>query len=121
MVAVLRDRPRGERTVIGNAGRMNAHRRWAGVIVLLVVSCCCQTASADIVRGLGRVIAGILEVPRATLVGTLSGPPIFGTAVGLLGGALSGVQLVVGGVLDVASSVVGIGMKAAPYILPFVF
>ena len=73
-------------------------------------------AEADILRGLLRIIGGVLEVPRATLAGTFSGPPILGTAVGLLAGTLHGVGMVAGGALETVISAVPFAAKLAPYI-----
>ncbi len=74
------------------------------------------TAHADILRGLVEIVAGVLEVPRSTLAGTFSGPPIVGTLAGVLTGAVRGVGLLASGAFDVVAGVVPLAIKAAPFI-----
>ena len=76
-------------------------------------------AEADILRGLLRIVGGVLEVPRATLAGTFSGPPILGTAVGLLAGTLNGLGMVPGGAIETVISAIPFTGKLAPYIPVF--
>jgi hypothetical protein len=77
-------------------------------------------AEADIVRGLGKIISGVLIVPVAVLQGTVQGPPLFGTAIGAISGTIKGAGMLIGGVLDIASSALPLAKAAAPYLLPFV-
>ena len=77
-------------------------------------------AHADVIRGLTKIIGGVLSVPLSVLSGTFSGPPVIGTLVGAVNGVVGGVGSVLSGVLDVASSAVSIAKTAAPYVLPFV-
>ncbi|MDP3722584.1 MAG: hypothetical protein Q8R91_03680 [Candidatus Omnitrophota bacterium] len=76
------------------------------------------TAEANILLGLQKIVTGILQVPLSTLAGTFSGPPVIGTAMGVLGGTINGVGLVLSGVFDVVAGVVPLAKSAAPFVLP---
>lgn len=78
-----------------------------------------HAAHADIVRGLMRIVGGLIEVPRSTLAGTFGGPPIIGTLVGALSGALNGVLMVAGGTIETVVSTVPLAAKLAPLIPVF--
>jgi len=55
-------------------------------------------------HGLGQVVAGVvLELPKTVLDATFSGPPVVGTAVGLLAGTARALQVTVGGVVEMAA------------------
>ena len=55
-------------------------------------------------HGVGQVLAGLtFELPKNVLTGTLDGPPVVGTAIGLLGGAARAAQKTVGGVVEMAA------------------
>ena len=96
--------------------------RWATAIAAsLLVLGLGPPASADLMRGIGSVIAGVFEIPRATLAGTMNGPPLIGTLVGALGGTLNAISLLTSGLFDLAGSAVTLGVKAAPFVLPFIF
>ena len=86
--------------------------------MLLAIIVCAHPseASADILRGLLRVVGGVLELPRATLAGTVGGPPILGTLVGALTGVVRGAGMIVGGTLETALSAIPFAGKLAPYI-----
>jgi hypothetical protein len=88
-----------------------------GVGLLLIA----PPAEAAIVRGLQEVIAGVLEVPLSTLVGTFTGPPVLGTVFGAVTGIIHGVGLVAHGALEFAASGVSIAKTVGPYLLPFAF
>lgn len=91
----------------------------AGVLVIqLFIG---QTSSAEIIQGIKDIVEGVLTVPYATVVGTVNGPPLIGTIVGALNGTLNGVLLVTRGALELADAAIGIGLKAAPFVLPFLF
>ena len=75
-------------------------------------------ASADVVRGVGKVLMGILGVPLDTIAGTFSGPPILGTVMGLLRGLFSGVTMVLGGTFELAMDGLSVAKAIAPYLLP---
>ncbi|MBI2093273.1 MAG: hypothetical protein HYT88_00915 [Candidatus Omnitrophica bacterium] len=63
-------------------------------------------------HGLGQVLGGIVfELPKTVLDATLSGPPVVGTAVGLLAGASRAVQTTVGGVVEMAEAFDPFGTK----------
>ena len=76
------------------------------------------TASADIIRGVGKILMGVLGVPLDTIAGTFSGPPIIGTLMGALRGLFSGVGMVLGGTLEVAMDGLSLAKSLAPYLLP---
>ncbi len=66
------------------------------------------------------MVAGVLQVPVSLIVGTFSGPPIIGTLFGAVNGAIKGVGMVAGGVLELGMDGIGLAKMAAPYVLPFV-
>ena len=75
-------------------------------------------AHADIVRGIADLIGAVFEIPRATLAGTFGGPPILGTAVGLLSGTFNSVTMVASGALELLGSAIPIAKTVAPYLIP---
>ena len=75
-------------------------------------------AEADIVRGIQKIIGGVLSIPMSTLAGTFNGPPIIGTLVGALGGTVNGVGMLLSGVMDLAASAVPVAKTVAPYLIP---
>ena len=66
-----------------------------------------------------RVVGGVLEVPKDAIVGTFSGPPLIGTAVGAVVGVLRGTAMVASGALETVISAIPIAAKAAPWIPVF--
>jgi len=72
-------------------------------------------AHANLFRGLGYIIAGVLEIPRQTLGNALN-PPVLGAVVGALGGTLRGLGLVTRGTLEVVGTVIPMAIKLAPLI-----
>ena len=76
-------------------------------------------AQAGLVHGILSIIVGVLEIPRSTLAGTFSGPPIVGTLVGAVNGTLRGVGLVTGGALETVFSSAALAKKLAPLVLFF--
>lgn len=88
-----------------------------GVLLTLMA----RPAEAEVGRGIQKIIGGVLVVPLAILQGTVQGPLLFGPAVGVIGGTIKGAGMIVGGVLDIASSAIPLAKAAAPYVLPFVF
>ena len=90
------------------------------LIVIAGLAGAAPEAHAGIVTGIQKIVMGVLSIPVSTLTGTFSGPPILGTVMGALNGAISGVGLVVGGVFDIASGAIPLAKTAAPYVLPFV-
>ena len=70
-------------------------------------------------RGLMRIVGGVLEVPRSTLAGTFGGPPIIGTVVGALSGAFHGVLMAAGGAIETIVSAIPLASKLAPLIPVF--
>ena len=78
------------------------------------------TAEAAFGRGLGYLLAGLVEIPRSVLVGTVTGPPILGTAFGAVGGVMRTAGLLLGGTLEILGTAIPVAAKAAPAVLPFV-
>ena len=78
-------------------------------------------AQADLISGLGKIVAGVFAIPLSVITGTLSGPPILGTVLGVANGTINAVGLVAGGTLEVAASAVPIAKTVAPFLLPFLF
>ena len=78
-------------------------------------------AHAGLVSGIGRIVAGVFQLPLSTLVGTLSGPPVLGTVFGAVNGAIGTVTMVTGGVFEVAAAAIPWARAAAPFVLPFLF
>ena len=75
--------------------------------ILLLVGCSVASAESSdpsFLHGVGQVIAGVLfELPKTVLSATLDGPPVVGTAVGLLAGTARALQMTVGGVAEMAA------------------
>ena len=58
----------------------------------------------NFLHGVGQVIGGVLfEFPKTVLSATLDGPPVVGTAVGLLAGTARALQVTVGGIVEMAA------------------
>jgi hypothetical protein len=100
------------------------HRWTRGIVVCLSsVVAFTEAASADglgdLVGGLGQLLTGVFAIPVEAIQGTLSGPPILGTIGGILSGAVHTVGSTLGGVLQVAKSIVPIAASLAPF-LPWV-
>ena len=85
-----------------------------GLLLALV-----QPARADIIRGLGKIIGGVFQIPLSTLSGTFSGPPIVGTLFGALGGAFNGLGMITDGALEIVGDAVPLAQSVAPLVLPF--
>ena len=108
---------------MGSAAGSGSHsiRRLRLIVVVSLVSLLAMPspAHADIVRGLMRIIGGVLEIPRSALVGTFTGPPILGTVGGVLVGAVNGIGMVASGALETIVSAIPLAAKAAPWIPVF--
>ena len=91
----------------------------AGTVVWLVLLLCAPSAEANVIRGIGKILSGVLLVPLSTLAGTFSGPPLVGTIAGAFNGTVQGVGLVASGALELANSGVAVAKTVAPYLLPF--
>ncbi len=85
-----------------------------------LITLCPQHAEAGIASGLLKIVAGVIELPRAILAGTFSGPPIVGTAMGVVVGAFNTVGLLAGGAIELVGSAVPLALKAAPLIPIFI-
>jgi hypothetical protein len=54
-------------------------------------------------HGAGQVVRGVVvEMPKGVLEGTLGGPPVVGTAIGLLGGTVRALQVTAAGIVEMA-------------------
>ena len=93
-------------------------RGLAPLVLVAVLFLAAPPAHADIIRGLTKIVAGVLTVPASVLAGTFNGPPIIGTLAGAFSGTINGVGSVLSGVLDVASSAIPIAKAVAPYLIP---
>ena len=78
-------------------------------------------AEAGLVSAVQKILAGVLQLPLSTLVGTFTGPPVLGTVMGAANGLVTGTGLVLNGAFDLAASGVALAKMVAPYVLPFVF
>jgi hypothetical protein len=57
-------------------------------------------------HGAGQVVRGVVvEMPKGVIEGTLGGPPVVGTAMGLLGGTMRALQVTVAGFVEMAQGV----------------
>ena len=56
-------------------------------------------------HGVARVVGGLIyELPRTVLEATVEGPPVAGTAVGLLAGTMRALQTIVSGLGEMAAA-----------------
>lgn len=78
------------------------------------------SAQPDLGGAIGDLISGVLALPANVLAGTVGGPPIIGTAVGALYGAVNALALTTRGALRLIGVAVPMAMQAAPYVLPFI-
>jgi hypothetical protein len=63
-----------------------------------------QQSDPSFLHGVGKVLDGlILELPKTALEATLEGPPVVGTAIGILAGAARAGQKIVGGVVEMSA------------------
>ena len=63
-----------------------------------------RNAEPSVMHGAGQVVGGLLfELPRTLLDATLTGPPVVGTAVGLLAGTARALQVTVSGLLEMSA------------------
>ena len=90
----------------------------APIVFISILLLTTPPAHADIIRGVGKIISGVLAIPMSTLAGTFNGPPIIGTLAGAISGAFNGVGSVLSGVLDVASSAIPLAKAVAPFLIP---
>jgi len=64
------------------------------------------------------LLAGLLEIPRSTLAGTFNGPPLIGTALGAVGGAINGIGYVTQGAFEILGSAIPLAKAVAPFLIP---
>ena len=95
-------------------------RRWRLVplVVVITLLVAMPDAHAAIGRAIGDLLAGVFELPRSTLAGTLSGPPILGTVAGALGGAFRTVGYLVQGTFELVASAIPIAKAIGPFLIP---
>lgn len=84
--------------------RVSAGLSIVAVLVLLSTPAAAAQEEPSFLHGAGQVVGGILfELPNTVLEATLNGPPVVGTAVGLLGGTARALQKIVGGLVEMAA------------------
>ena len=95
-------------------------KRWGVALALLLLALvvAAPDAHAAIGRGIGCLIAVIFELPRSTLAGTLGGPPIVGTLVGALTGAVRTIGYLAQGTFEIAASAIPIAKAIGPFLIP---
>ena len=96
-------------------------RSLGGAAFLALTLGLASPAEAGLASGIQKVLAGVLQLPLSTLVGTFTGPPLLGTVLGAANGLVTGAGLVVNGAFEVAGAGVSLAKMVAPYVLPFVF
>ncbi len=97
-------------------------RAVSAVLVVLGFVCAAPSlAEASIFGGVSKIILGVFQLPLGVLAGTMTGPPVLGTALGAVNGAWHTVGLVTGGAFEVVASAVPLVKAAAPLVLPFLF
>lgn len=89
-------------------------------VVIGVLAANPPVAEANVISGLTKIVAGVLNMPLSVLAGTMSGPPLVGTLLGAVNGTLQGIGMVAGGALELAMDGVALAKMAAPFVLPFV-
>lgn len=67
------------------------------------------------VRGLARMVSGVLQPFQSALAGTM-GFPVVGTAVGAITGTLQGAAMVVGGAFETAVGALPWALKLLPFL-----
>ena len=81
-------------------------------LLLLTSPCSAEEQDPSFLHGAGQVIWGVVfELPKTVLDATMTGPPVVGTAVGLLAGFSQAVQKTVGGVVEMAGGFKPFGHK----------
>lgn len=104
---------------MGDQTRAPLRRFVTALVLILVIGTVPSTAEANIFSGVGKILVGVLQIPLQTLAGTVGGPPVAGTAFGLINGTLQGLGMVAGGVFELAGDGIALGKMVAPYLLPF--
>jgi len=62
-----------------------------------------QQAEPSVLHGAGQVVKGVVvELPKGILEGTVDGPVVVGTMVGLLGGTVRALQVTAAGLVEMA-------------------
>ena len=62
-----------------------------------------QQAEPNVLHGAGQVVRGlVVELPKGVLEGTIDGPVVVGTMVGLFGGAVRALQVTAAGLVEMA-------------------
>ena len=83
-----------------------------GLVAALAIACiaipaplwAAQQPRPGFTHGVGEVVAGLLfEMPKTVLQATMSGPPVVGTAVGLLAGVSQGIQRTIRGLIEMVN------------------
>ena len=106
---------------MGHQTKTITRRGLASALIVGVLLIAPAMAEANVVRGVGNIIAGVLHIPLSVLAGTFGGPPILGTALGAINGTIQGLGMVASGALELALDGVAVAKTAAPFVLPFLF
>lgn len=62
-----------------------------------------QRTEPSVIHGAGQVVKGVVvELPKGVLEGTVDGPVVVGTMVGLFGGAVRALQVTAAGLVEMA-------------------
>ena len=93
--------------------------RWLRYLISVVLLTSAASAAAaepkrdpSFTHGLGQVIWGLtFELPKTVLEATMTGPPVVGTAVGLLAGASGAIQKTIEGLVEMAAGFNPFGTK----------
>ena len=72
-----------------------------GLVGLFPATCGAEERRPSFLHGVGQVVGGLLlEFPKTVVEATVTGPPIVGTAVGMLAGLSKAGQLTIRGVRE---------------------
>ena len=77
----------------------------AGLLITapLIMGAGQQRSEPSVMHGAGQVVRGtVVELPKTVIEGTLNGPPVVGTAMGLLGGTVRALQVTAAGLVEMA-------------------
>lgn len=104
-------------------GKQAAPARAVSAVLAVLGFVCAAPSSAEasLFGGVSKIVLGVFQLPLGVLAGTITGPPLVGTALGAVNGAWQTVGLVTGGAFEVVASAVPLVKAAAPFVLPFLF
>ena len=99
----------------------NSHSvcRWliiSSIAAVVVVGPLASPAEASLGGAISDLLSAILSLPSGVLAGTFGGPPLIGTVVGVLQGAVNTVGYATRGTLQLVGVAIPLALKLAPYI-----